>query len=333
MLFLKLAFGENDETVAQKWAESPYWQFFCGGQYFATRLPCDPSGLTHFRQALGEAGMEELLAKAIETAVSLKAASSKDLERVILDTTVQEKAVAFPTDGRLLDVARRKLVLIAQRAGLVLRQTFENEGRGLKRRAGGYAYAKRYRRLRKALKRQRTILGRVIRELERRLPEMAEGIKQIAALWLGRARRLHIQRPHDKNELYALHAPDGESIGKGQAHQPVEFGVKVGTATIERGNLIVGARSLPGNPDGHTLAEQLEQAVILMQGVKGAPKPTTAIVDGLSGRGGARCADHSPGPNPQLGCQGTPSSQATPSGGAGDRASERRLRAVAPMAI
>ena len=280
LLYLKHAFGESDETVAQKWAENPYWQFFCGGEYFETRLPCDPSGLTRFRQALGEVGVEELLAKTIETAVSLKAASPKDLERVIVDTTVQEKAIAFPTDSRLLEVARRKLVRVAKRAGLVLRQTFEKEGRSLKRRAGGYAHAKQYRRLRKVLKRQRTILGRVIRELERRLPQMAEGIQQSAALWLERARRIHTQRPHDKNKLYALHAPEVECIGKGKARQPFEFGVKVGLATTERGNLIVGARAFPGNPyDGHTLAEQLEQAAILMQGVKGAPKPTTAIVD------------------------------------------------------
>ncbi len=130
------------------------------------------------------------------------------------------------------------------------------------------------------LKRQRTILGRVMRDLERRLPELADGMKEIATLWLERARRIHTQRPKDKNKLYALHAPEVECIGKGKARQPYEFGVKVGIATTEKGNLIVGARAFPGNPyDGHTLAEQIEQATILMQDVKGAPKPHTAIVD------------------------------------------------------
>jgi IS5 family transposase len=280
LLYLKHAFGESDESVVQRWAENPYWQFFCGGEYFETRLPCDPSGLTRFRRALGDAGVEELLAKTIETAVSLKAIAPQDLERVIIDSTVQEKAIAFPTDSRLLDVARRKLVLIAKRSGVVLRQTFEKEGRSLKRRAGGYAHAKQYRRMRKVLKRQRTILGRVMRDLERRLPMLTDGMKEMATLWLERARRIHTQRPKDKNKLYALHAPEVECIGKGKARQPYEFGVKVGIATTERGNLIVGARAFPGNPyDGHTLAEQIEQATILMQDVKGAPKPHTAIVD------------------------------------------------------
>jgi IS5 family transposase len=260
LLYLKHAFGES---VVQRWAENPYWQFFCGGEYFETRLPFDPSGLTRFRQALGHAGVEELLAKTIEATVSMQAIAPKDLER----STVQEKAIAFPTDSRLLDVARRKLVLIAKPVGLVLRQTSEKEGRSLKRRAGGYAPARQFRRMRRVLKRQRTVLGRVMRDLERRLPALADGMKEIAT-----------QRPKDK--LYALHAPEVECIGKGKARQPYEFGVKVGIASTERGNLIVGARAFLGNPyDGHTLAEQIEQATILMQDVKGAPKPHTAIVD------------------------------------------------------
>lgn len=156
LLYLKHAFGESDESVVQKGSENPYWQFFCGGAYFETRLPCDPSGLARFRQLLGEAGVEEMLAKTIEAAVSMKALAPKELERVIVDSTVQEKAIAFPTDSRLLEVARRKRVLIAKRAAMVLRQTFEKEGRSLKRRAGGYAHAKQFRRLRKVLKRQRT---------------------------------------------------------------------------------------------------------------------------------------------------------------------------------
>ena len=105
-------------------------------------------------------------------------------------------------------------------------------------------------------------------------------MQEIATLWLERARRIHTQRPKDKNKLYALHAPEVECIGKGKARQPYEFGVKVGIATTEKGNLIVGARAFPGNPyDGHTLTEQIEQATILMQEVQGAPKPHTAIVD------------------------------------------------------
>lgn len=104
-------------------------------------------------------------------------------------------------------MARRKLVLIAKRSGVVQRQTFEKEGRSLKRRAGGYAHAKQYRRMRKVLKRQRTILGRVMRDLERRLPMLTDGMKEIAALRLERARRIHTQRLKDKNKLYVRIPP------------------------------------------------------------------------------------------------------------------------------
>jgi hypothetical protein len=158
-------------------------------------------------------------------------------------------------------------------------------------------------------------------------------MKEIATLWLERARRIHTQRPKDKNKLYALHAPEVECIGKGKARQPYEFGVKVGIATTEKGNLIVGARAFPGNPyDGHTLAEQIEQATILMQDVKGAPKPHTAIVD-LGYRGvevpGSRS---STGPDQEPERQGASSAQTASGGGARDRTPEGRLRATAELA-
>lgn len=279
LLYLKHAFDQSDESVVERWAENPYWQFFCGGEYFETRLPCDATGLVRFRQALGEAGVEELLAKTIEAAVELKAIKPAALERVIVDTMVQEKAIAHPTDSRLLDVARRKLVQLAKREGVTLRQSFAKEGKALVRRAGGYAHARQFRRLCKITRRQRTILGRVMRDIERHLPAMSAQRRALSP-WMERAARILNQRPKDKNKLYALHAPKAECISKGKARKRYEFGVKVSIATTEKGNLIVGARSFPGNPyDGHTLAEQLEQSGILMQDIKGNPKPSTAIVD------------------------------------------------------
>lgn len=280
LLYLKHAFGESDESVVQKWAENPYWQYFCGGEYFETRFPCDPTNLVRFRQMLGESGVEELLAKTIEAAVDLKAINPSSLERVIVDSTVQEKAIAHPTDSRLLDVARRKLVHLAKREGLTLRQSYAKEGKSLLRRAGGYAHARQFRRLRKVTRRQRTILGRVLRDIERQLPELSADRRAALTLWMERADRIRNQRPKDKNKLYSLHAPEAECISKGKAHKRYEFGTKVSIATTEKGNLIVGARSFPGNPyDGHTLAEQIEQSRILMQGVKNSPEPRTAIVD------------------------------------------------------
>jgi IS5 family transposase len=221
-----------------------------------------------------------MLAKTLVAAVALDAVKPKEFERVIVDSTVQEKAIDHPTDSRLLEVARAKVVSLAKRAGIELKQTFEHEGRALRRRAGGYAHAKQFKRLKKVLKRQRTILGRVLRDIGRKATELPEDLQAKLAPWLDRDERIRIQQPKDKNKLYARHAPEVECIGKGKARKPYEFGVKVSIAATARQGLMVGARAFPGNPyDGHTLAEQIEQTTILLQDVPGEPRPKTVLVD------------------------------------------------------
>lgn len=278
LLYLKHTYGLSDEEVVARWSENVVWQFFSGMQYYEPRLPCDATQIGRFRRVLGEAGVEELLARTIEAAVEMKAVRHSEFERVIVDSTVQEKAVAYPTDSRLLEVARAKVVRLAQRAGLRLKQTFEREGKSLRRRAGGYAHAKQFKRLRRVLKRQRTVLGRLLRDVQRQMPQLSQAARHKLQPWLQRAQRLREQRPKDKGKLYALHAPEVECIGKGKARQPYEFGVKVSVAVTAKQGLMVGARSFTGNPyDGHTLAEQLEQTTILLQDI--AAKPKVAIVD------------------------------------------------------
>ncbi|WP_323073753.1 IS5 family transposase [Mycetohabitans endofungorum] len=280
LLYLKHAYNESDESVCERWAQHVYFQFFCGEQYFQPRLPCDPTHLVRFRQALGEAGVEELLAATLTAAAQMKALKPVEFERVIVDTTVQEKAMAYPTDSRLLEVARSKLVRLAQRAGLALKQTYEREGKRLRRRAGGYAHAKQFKRLRRVLKRQRTVLGRVLREIERKLDKISHERQAPLHKWLQRAWRICQQRAKDKDKLYALHAPEVACIGKGKARQPYEFGVKVSLAITHKQGLIVGTRAFAGNPyDGHILAEQLEQTSILIQDLAGAPRVRTVLAD------------------------------------------------------
>ena len=162
-----------------------------------------------------------------------------------------------------------------------LRQTYEREGASLSRQAGRYAHARQFKRMRSAIKRQRTILGRLIRDIERKLSTVSEAGQAALRVWLERATRLMTQKVKDKNKLYALHAPEVECISKGKARNPYEFGVKVGLAVTAKQGLIVGARSFPGNPyDGDTLAEQIEQAGILT-----GRQPKVAIVDlGYRGR-------------------------------------------------
>ncbi|MBL8329541.1 MAG: IS5 family transposase, partial [Rubrivivax sp.] len=280
LLYLKHAFNESDEGVVERWCETPTWQYFSGQDYFEHRWPCDPSLLVRFRRTLGEEGVEALLAQTINVAVHLKLIARKDLATVIVDSTVQEKAIAYPTDIQMLETARTKLVEAAKSQGIELKQTYAKEGRELSARAGRYAHARQFHRMRKAIKRQRTIVGRLQRELERKaLPAAMEALSPT----LTKAKRVFEQTRHKmikdaSGKLYSWHAPEVRCFSKGKARTPFEFGAKVGLAVTVRGNLIVGARAFSGAPyDGHTLNEQIEQASILMQDITG--KPTKALVD------------------------------------------------------
>jgi len=278
LLYLKHAYNESDESVVERWSENVVWQFFSGMEYYEPRLPCDATQIGRFRRVLGEAGVEQLLKSTIEAAVAMKAVKKAELEMVTVDTTVQEKAIAFPTDSRLLEVARAKIARLAKRAGLKLRQSYEREGRELRRKAGGYAHAKQTRRLGRTVRRQRTILGALLRDVQRKMVHLDEKARAALQIWIERAQRIHTQRKLDKNKLYALHAPEVECISKGKARQRYEFGVKASLAVTHRQGLVVGARSFPGNPfDGHTLAAQLEQTTTLLQDIGVAPK--VAVVD------------------------------------------------------
>jgi IS5 family transposase len=181
-----------------------------------------------------------------------------ELRRVNVDTTVQEKHIRFPTDPRLYDRMRERLVMAARREGLKLRQSYVRVGKRLLAQQSRYAHAKQWRRARRCTRRLRTILGRVIRDIERKVPDPGEETGDLLAL----ARRLHVQERHDKGKLYSVHAPEVECISKGKAHKRYEFGCKVALALSSKGGWVLAARSLEGNPyDGHTLQSTMDRIV------------------------------------------------------------------------
>jgi transposase, IS5 family len=275
LLYLQHAFDLSDEEVVWQWVENPYWQVFTGETYLQTEAPIDPSSLTRWRTRLGEAGVEELLAETIEAAKRADVIKAPSVKRVIVDTTVMEKAIAHPTDSRLLERCREHLVKAAVRDGLKLRQNYDREAPRLASQISRYAHARQYKRMRKALRTLRSRVGQVMRDVERQLDSVSDSSRHALQDLIGRTRRILSQRHKDKNKLYALHAPEVECLAKGRARTPYEFGVKVSITTTYKEGLAVGARSMPGNPyDGHTLAEALEQAAILSD-----VKPEVAIVD------------------------------------------------------
>ena len=263
LMYLQHAYNVSDETVVEYWLESPYWQHFCGETFFQHEFPCHPTSLTRWRQRLGEEGCEWLLTATIQAGLDSKVISPSSLKRVVVDTTVQEKHIAYPTDSKLYDQSRRQLVKLAHELGITLRQTYQKRCREWLPKIGRYAHAKQFKRMRRGIKTIKGCLGRVYRDLRRQLPTgiaLNDAQKQV----LIHAKRLLEQERNSKNKLYSLHAPEAECISKGKAHKRYEFGVKAGFATTLKECFVVGARSFPGNPyDGHTLESQLEQVSIL----------------------------------------------------------------------
>jgi len=259
LAILKHTHDLSDEVLCERWLENPYYQLFCGEEFFCHKLPFDRSSLTRWRQRMGEEKLTALLQESLSVATRTGAAKPADFTRVIVDTTVQPKAVAFPTDARLLQRARERLVRLAQTHGVRLRQSYARVGKRALIQHQRYAHAKQFKRANRALRTLRTLLGRVIRDIGRKIGEDPR-LRAIFAWPLSLARRVREQRPRQRGpKIYSLHAPEVECIGKGKPHKPYEFGVKVSLATPLRrckgGQFIAHVAALPGNPyDGHTLA-------------------------------------------------------------------------------
>jgi transposase, IS5 family len=283
LLYLQHAYRLSDEAVVARWIDSPYVQHFCGETFFQHHVPIDPSSLVRWRKRIGEEGVEWLLTKTIEAGRAAGAVGEASLRQVAVDTTVMEKNTAHPTDARLYERARSKLVALAREAGINLRQNYNLLAPRLAAQVGRHAHAKQFRRMRKALKKLKGYTGRVLRDIRRQLDEVAEGAMRTRLtdmLWL--VSRLLAQEPKSKDKIYALHEPEVDCISKGKARQRYEFGTKVSLATTIDGGFVVGARSFPGNPyDGHTLAPALEQVTILT-----GETPGLVVVDrGYRGHG------------------------------------------------
>ena len=242
--------------MVQRFLENPYWQYFCGNEYFKHEIPLDPSSLVRWRRRVGSAGMEKLLKETIETAKREGLMKAGHLERVNVDTTVQEKAVAFPTDARLYHKMRRALVRMAKREGIELRQSFDRLSKKALQMQGRYSHARQMKRAKRETKKLRVYLGRVVRDLQRKCPKPDEVLQNLFSL----ANRILGQQRADHNKVYSIHAPEVECISKGKVHKRYEFGCKVALVTTSKENWVVAVDAIHGNPyDGHTLDQSIEQ--------------------------------------------------------------------------
>lgn len=254
--YLKHAFDESDESVIERWVENPYWQYFCGFDYMQHECPIHSTSMVKWRQRVGAEKLESLLAETIRIALKDKQVTSQQLRKVTVDTTVQEKAIAFPTDARLYTKMLLRLVNLSKKRGIQLRQTYIRTAPQLLKQQGRYAHARQFKRSRRCTKTLRTLLGRVVRDIGRKAIEIDPQLRE----FLQRAEKLLSQTKKSKNKLYSIDAPEVECISKGKAHKRYEFGCKVSVATTNESNWVVGVQALHGNPyDGHTLADAIEQ--------------------------------------------------------------------------
>lgn len=283
LLLLKDTKGLSDEEVCATWRENPYFQYFCGEEFFQHRLPVEPPSLSIFRKRIGKAGMERLLAETIRVGLVTGTIKEKDLAHVTVDTTVQEKAITFATDTKLCHKAREALLKTAEQYAVPIRQSYVRKSKEALFLTNKYLAARQMGRGRKQAKKVRNYLGRVMRDMDRAISKDIT----LAAVFkedLAKARIIYAQAADAKakEKIYSWHAPEVECIAKGKAHKKYEFGCKASLASTNKSNFIVAAIAHHGRPyDGHTLGAVLTQ-IKALTGV--APKE--AYVDlGYRGHG------------------------------------------------
>jgi IS5 family transposase len=283
LLMLKHMEALSDERLMELWVTNPYYQYFCGETHFQHRPPVDPTSMTKWRNRLGEEGLEWLLTTVVESATRSGVVKRDSFAHLSADSTVMEKHIAHPTDSALLETMRGKLVAFMREHGLTIRQSYSRQGPRLAQQIGRHAHAKQFKRMRRLLRKQRTWVGRLTRELERQREALPPTVQEQADELLGLARRLleQVKDPQTKNKLYSLHEPAVDCISKGKARKRYEFGTKVGVVCTQKENFVVGMRSYPGNPyDGHTLDDLLQQAQTIT-----STEAKTVVVDlGYRGR-------------------------------------------------
>jgi transposase, IS5 family len=255
--------GLSDEAVCAVWTQNPYHQYFCGRQFFEHKLVLDRSSMSRWRGRVGPAQLETLLAETLRIALETNATTPEAFERVTVDTTVQTKAIAHPSDAHLLLRSIQTLARMAKAKGIKLRQSFLFVAKAARIEVTRLLHQRAHKQAMRNVRKLRTYAGRLHRDIGRKTAgheELEAAFADILAL----VDRVIAQRKDSKNKLYAIHAPEAECIAKGKARTKYEFGVKASIATTNArtagGQFIIGMMTVPGSPyDGHTLQQQIDQ--------------------------------------------------------------------------
>lgn len=257
LLILKHIRNLSDESIVEQWSENIYYQYFCGMNEIAQGAPCNASELVHFRQRIGERGVELIF----QESINVNGDDSND-PHVSIDTTVQEKNITYPTDDKLYKKIIKKCIKIADKEGIILRQSYKRVVKKLSYDQRFRNHPRNKKKARVADRKIKTIAGRLVRDLERKLiaysPHMAD--LQLFKSVLAQCRT-------DKNKIYSLHEPEVQCISKGKEHKKYEFGNKACIVHTQNTGVIVGAKSFRNEYDGHTLEPTLDQRNRLLENI------------------------------------------------------------------
>ncbi|MFA4924298.1 MAG: IS5 family transposase [Ignavibacteriaceae bacterium] len=268
LLILKQLYNLGDETVVERWVQNPYYQYFSGEKDFQWKFPVEPSDFVHFRKRIGEEGVKKIL----EISIRLHGKEAMEKE-VVVDTTVQEKNITFPTDAKLHKKIIAQCRKIATEEGIEQRQSYKRTVKKLIMLQRFRNHPKNKKAANAAARKLKTIAGRVVRELERKLTTEEQKQKYEEKIEL--FNRILRQKKNDKEKVYSIHEPKTYCISKGKEHKKYEFGSKASIVTTKQSGIIVGAYSLEKNDyDGHTLPKALDQCEELR-----GERPRVAIVD------------------------------------------------------
>jgi len=277
LLLLQRIYNLSDEALVEQWVANPYFQYFCGEARFQWKPPCHPTDLVYFRQRIGEQGCEWLFSMSVSVNPDAEPTRGRQ-EAVSVDSTVQEKNISFPTDAKLYYKVAEQLWEGADRQAITLRQSYRRTLKQLKRDSWFGHHPRRKKKATKALKMMRTRVGRLLRDVERKLDDKA--LPEYDHL-LSLCRRIIEQKKTDTQKIYSFHEPDVACIAKGKAHKKYEFGSKVSMAVGQRSGVILAVQTFKGNPhDSKTLAPTLDhlkqtcgraaKTVVVDRGYRGA---------------------------------------------------------------